>query len=150
MAGPDVDSTHHDRPSGVARSFQVSEYPVSAPAAESRNVLSHDPKGSDFLDEPEHFRPEAGAGPLDAGALAGRADVLAGEAAADDIGIEPVLSESLRGEGLHVLVEPHVGPVLAEHAAGVAVLLAEGHGLMPARSRPREKPPMPENRSRTR
>jgi hypothetical protein len=54
-----MESTHHDRPSGVAASFQVREHPVAASAAESRNILSDDPSGSGFLDDAVHLDPEA-------------------------------------------------------------------------------------------
>jgi hypothetical protein len=54
-----MESTHHDRPSGVAASFQVREHPIAASAAERRNVLSDDPSGSELVDDAVHLGPEA-------------------------------------------------------------------------------------------
>lgn len=124
-----MDSTHHERPSGVACSFQVGEDDVSPATAESRDILSDDPTRSDFLDEPEHLFPESGTLAFDPGTLAGRRDVLAGEAAADDIGMDPFFDQSSLGEGPHVLEERDGRPVLAEDASGMGLGLAKSDRL---------------------
>lgn len=54
----EVVSTHHERPSGVARSLQIRKDRVSAESSKARYVLSHDPTGSEFVDDAEHFGPE--------------------------------------------------------------------------------------------
>lgn len=80
-----MDSPHHERPAGVAERFQVREHPVSSESSEPRDVLSEDPIGSQFGHDPSHFVPQAGTLSVEAGALAGNADVLAREASGDEI-----------------------------------------------------------------
>lgn len=54
----EVVSTHHERPSGVARLLQISDDAVGPESSESRHVLSDDPMGSHFSHQPEELRPE--------------------------------------------------------------------------------------------
>jgi hypothetical protein len=77
----DVASTHQQRPAGVAFAFQVAEHPVSASSSQSRHVLSQHPSGSQHpmtRSISDHSPLRAA---VDARALAGDGDVLAGEAA---------------------------------------------------------------------
>ena len=55
--------------------------------------------------------PETGLRSGDAGASASNADVLAGEAAADDVHGNSICSQSVGGEGSNIIVAYHVGPV---------------------------------------
>lgn len=89
-------STHHGRPAGVACSFQVREDLVSGDIFEVRNVLNEDPTGSEFSDDSCVFVPET-APPVESALLApgSDAEVLAGEAAADEIDwLEVVLADA--------------------------------------------------------
>jgi hypothetical protein len=136
-----MESTHHERPSGVACSFQVAEDPIRAATAESRDILSDDPTWLDFADNSRILRPQPGPSPFDARALAGARDILAGEAAADEVdGSDAVLLEPLRREGPDVVVEPGFRPVLAEDSPGIPILFAEGDGVHADRFEAKGKP----------
>jgi hypothetical protein len=80
----EVVSTHHERPSGVARLLQIREDRVSAESAEARYVLSDDPTGSEFSDDAEHFGPEPPRVRV-AAPRAGNGDGLAGESTDDGV-----------------------------------------------------------------
>jgi hypothetical protein len=54
------------------------------------------------------------------------ADVLAGEAAADEIDGNSVSSKSIGCEGADVVIDRHSWPVLRQHGAAEPVDLAEG------------------------
>jgi hypothetical protein len=124
-----MESTHHERPCGVAECFQVGQYPIRAATSESRDVLSDNPMRLDLADEPRELGPETGPAALDPGALAGATDVLAGEAAADEVDRQkPVGPQPLRRERADVLIEPCFGPVLAEDPSCITVSFAESHG----------------------
>jgi hypothetical protein len=117
---PDVSSTHHERPCGVARRFQVAEHGICAATAQSRHVLDEHPAWPKLADDPGEFAPESAAVPaLDPGAAAGGGDVLAGEAAGDEV-------DALEGGGAG---EPHIpasgdgGPVSGEDVLTVGLRL---------------------------
>ena len=64
---------------------QVSKNSVKPPSKQSCDVLHDDVAGSKFANDSGVILPEAAAFALNSDAVAGAADVLAGEAAADDI-----------------------------------------------------------------
>ena len=83
-------STHHERPAGVPESFQLSEYPVSASSSQRRDVLKQQPRHglpavAQLLQDSHDLEEEAAAGSVESDAFAGDADVLAGEAAGEQI-----------------------------------------------------------------
>jgi hypothetical protein len=80
-----MDSTHHERPAGVPEFFQVTEDDIGSPSAESRDVLSDDPTGSGFSNNPKHLFPESTSFSFDPGTLPGARYVLAREAPHDRI-----------------------------------------------------------------
>jgi hypothetical protein len=86
----DRPSTHHGRASGVARSFQVREHPVSAASSESSDILNENPTGSEFPDEPGELSPETRSLSLDTGASSRDGDVLTREAAGNDVDVGDV------------------------------------------------------------
>ena len=109
----DICSTDHERFNGVACCFQVIVHPVIASSSKSRYVFSDDPSWSALSDDAGVLGPQSAALAVDAGSPAGQADVLAGEAAADDVdGLHGVASN--RSD---VLVQRRVRPVLAEDGA---------------------------------
>jgi hypothetical protein len=62
------------------------------------------------------------------GAASGGADVLAGEAAADDVGsVVSKYIEQFSRKCFHVVEAEHAGPVLPEDAARLRVEFTEGH-----------------------
>jgi len=125
----DMDSTHHGRLAGVAERFQVREDPVSAASSQSRDVLNDDEKGSQLADETGVFPPEPGALAIDAGALAGVADVLAREPAADDVNGNSICRESIGRERADIVITGDIRPVLREHTTAERIDFAERYGL---------------------
>ena len=127
-----VGSAHHERPAGVAQCFQPGADPVRAADAQSRAVLSHHPSGSQLGDEALHLVPKAAACAVESAALPGRADILAREATADEVGgVDAVSPQALGGEPAHIVVERETGPMPGEDAAAPGVALAEGDGAHP-------------------
>ena len=121
-----MDSTHHDRPAGVAERFQIIEHPVAASASERRAVLSNNPTRSDLVDEPGHLEPEAASFSGKPSATTGGADVLARKSAGDDVGPNnSICCELPGGEGADVGIAEHVRPASGEHGAGIGLAFAE-------------------------
>lgn len=101
-------------------------YPSSArsPSNKRWNVLHDDEAGSQFANDALELAPEPGSGPGEPGPFAGDADVLAGEAAADEI-------DGGKGSSACVPDISHrpvnAGPVLAQHPARARVHLDLPH-----------------------
>jgi hypothetical protein len=123
-----VPSTHHERPRGVVCRFQVIEYPVSSESSETRNILSDDPIWSEFSNEPSEFVPETTSFAVETGAAARLRNVLAGEAAGDEIDGNSIGSKALRGERSDVIEDRNLGPVMGKDAPAEIVGLAERDG----------------------
>ncbi len=85
MRGTDVTSTHHERPAGVAERFQVTEDGICAATAQSRHVFDEHPPWAEFTEDPGKLAPESAPLPAEPDAFARCGDVLAGEAAGDEI-----------------------------------------------------------------
>lgn len=107
QAEPDVGQRIHDDSEIV--SFRGSKEPW--------NVLDEEPRRPKFLRDAGELEEEAAAFPRKSGPLAGDAEVLAGEAAADEINTKSSLNgswwlcaRSVR-KGSHVSPSGHVGPV---------------------------------------
>ena len=114
---PDVSSTHHERPAGVARRFQITEDDICAATAQSRHVLDEHPAWLEFADEAGELAPEAAALAGDAFAFPRARDVLTGEAAGDAV-------DGLEGGGVaeaDVAASVDMGPVPFEDVATVGV-----------------------------
>ena len=127
VRSPGMDSTDHERPRGVARSFQIKENPVSAESAEARDVFSHDPIRSGKLNNSEHLRPEPALVRL-AVAPARDRDRLAGETAGNDVDAPERLD--LRAiEMMNVLEHRNARPVLREYPPAIRILFAECGGF---------------------
>ena len=97
--------------------------------AKGWDVFDDDPARRDFLNDAEVFEPEAGSIAAEAGATSGDADILAGEAAADEVGNNSVCCQSGCGEGANVMVAGHSRPMLRQHAAAKRFDFAERNGL---------------------
>jgi hypothetical protein len=119
-----VDSTHHDRPCGVACLCQVSEHPVCAESSKPRNILKDAPSRSCLNDNSERFGPEAGSSARKARSLSGGGHVLTGKAGSDE-------SDSSKSSKLSCIERPHViedrniRPVLAQYRLRILLDLAE-------------------------
>lgn len=125
VGGAGMDSTHHERPAGVPRFLQPSKDVVSAAGPESRHIFKEAKTGSGSSDDAEHFEPEARPFPVDAGSLAGGADILAGESPANNIG--SCVFTSIYS--FHVPQVRHAGPVLGEDPALIDRRFREGDRL---------------------
>jgi hypothetical protein len=114
-----VSSTHHERPAGVARRLQVAEDGICTATAQSRHVLDEHPAWTEFADDAGELPPEAAAESGDPDAPAGGGDVLAGEAASDEI---DALERGAPGEA-DVTASNNVGPVPGEDVLTVRLPL---------------------------
>jgi hypothetical protein len=114
---------------------QVSENSLNSPSKQSCDVLHDDDTGSYIANDSGELGPQAGAFAFDASSLAGVANVLTREPAADDIDSDSIGSQSISGNCSDVVIARDCRPVFREHGARVGVDLAEGDSL---HSRPLE------------
>ena len=99
------------------------------------DVLHDDVLGSYSAKQSDDFGPKARSRAFaHAGLLSCRAEVLAREAAADDINVNSVSAKSVGCECSDIVILPHVGPMLRQHLAAKRVYLAERNRLKPARA----------------
>jgi hypothetical protein len=120
VGGADMASTHHERPAGVSRRFQVTEHPVRAVSSEPKDVLNEYPTGSQLAHDPVHFSPQpAAVACFDALLLPRDRHVLAGESSGDEIDGAEVGG----GGEAHVTPSVDVGPVPLEDVDAVGVTL---------------------------
>jgi hypothetical protein len=63
--------------------------------------------------------------------FAGNTNVLAGEAATDDIGNNSVCPKTVSGKGSHIVIAGDVGPVLFEDGSAIGLDFTEGDGSHP-------------------
>jgi hypothetical protein len=113
-------STHHERPAGVARRFQVTEHPVRAVSSEPRDVLNEYPTGSQLAHDPVHFSPQPTAvACFDAPLLPRDRHVLAWEPSRDEI----AGAEVGGGGEAHVPPSVDVWPVPLKDVDAVGVAL---------------------------
>jgi hypothetical protein len=89
------------------------------PGEEGRDVLHDDVAGSKLANDPGELGPKTRTGAVDPGSSAGAAEVLAGEAAADEVNRGEVAGADLS----HVLESLGVGEVPGEDGPAVGVLL---------------------------
>ena len=114
MVGPDVSSTDHKRPAGVADGLQSIDDPVCASSSEISAILKSEPTRPAFVDKSDSLEVEAASLAVDAFAFGVRAaDVLAGRRADDDVGkSDTVPNKSVCGKGCDVVINRHSGVVL--------------------------------------
>ena len=122
-------SPHHERPATVTECFQRSEDRVRAAASESRHILSHHPTRAAFINEPQHLPPEAASSARDACSGPSRADILAWETTAQQIGLaDPIGPKPGDGKGANVRVAGHTRPMPAQDPAREAIGFAKCDG----------------------
>jgi hypothetical protein len=80
----DAASRKYKRLHFVACGFQVSAHVIECHCDEASNVLTTDPSGPDFLNNPKHLRPEV-AVVCRAALLSGDGEGLAGETASEEV-----------------------------------------------------------------
>jgi hypothetical protein len=105
-----MSSTHHERPAGVVRRLQVAEDDICAATAQSRYVLDEHPAWPELADDAGELAPEAAPPAGDPDALSRCGDVLAGEAATDEV---DGLKSPCPGEA-DIAASNNVGPVPRE------------------------------------
>nr|WP_236626853.1 hypothetical protein [Sphingomonas sp. MM-1] len=127
MVGPDVSSTNHERPAGVADCLQSREHGVRAPSSEISAVLKSEPTRAALSDEADGFEVEARPFAFDTFSLGvGATDVLAGRASDDDgWKVSEIVEKSACAEGSNVIIDLHAGVVFGierspprDHLAG--------------------------------
>jgi hypothetical protein len=120
VEGADGASWNNDRPDGVALCFQVSSTTVEFHRDDARHVLANDPSGPDSFNNGNHCRPEE-AVISRACPLPGKTERLAGKSSREKR--SPCVA--FAGEGAHVVMDWHVGPVFPQDPLGVGFALAE-------------------------
>jgi hypothetical protein len=104
---------------------QVAENSVKPPKSEGCDVLHDDVARSNLANEASVLAPQARPLSVNAGSGAGDTDVLAGEAAADDI---DAIGEPFALEAPDVGKARDVRPVLSQDGSAIGLDLAEGDG----------------------
>lgn len=136
MVGPGMDSTHHERPAGVACRFQVKENLVSPENSEAMDVLNDDPSGSDSSNNPGVLSPESAASAREPFRFRtrGMTDVLAGEPSANKVCCWGCQRADIR-------VARDSWPVLCEDGSAVGVDFAELDGSHSRSLKPKAEAP---------
>jgi hypothetical protein len=111
---------------------KVSENVDESSSAKSPHVFHEDVARSKLANETRKLSPQSRLLTFQTGTLAGERDVGAGEASADDVGLDSIGSKPGSVKFSDIVVDRHVGPVLAQDAPAELVDLAEGHRLEPA------------------
>jgi hypothetical protein len=106
VISPDVSSTNHEWPAGVADCRQCIDDPVCASSSEISAILKSEPTRSAFVDEADGFEVEARPFTVDAFAFGvGAADVLARRRSDNDVGkSNAVPNKSLCGKGGDIVI----------------------------------------------
>jgi hypothetical protein len=108
-----VQSTHHDRPSGVADFFQASEHPVCASSTELIAVLKCAPTRSDFFDETKGLEVVAAVLAADAFRPVVRLrDVGAGRASEQEVESSVRIDQVRSVQRSHITIEGNAGEPL--------------------------------------
>ena len=109
---------------------EAPEHRFQSARSKGTDVFGDDVARAEFADEPVELKPETRARPFEARAFTGEADVLAGEAAANDVDwSNAVLFKSCCIECPHVVIDWNVAPVFAKNRLGVGFSLAKSGGF---------------------
>lgn len=142
VIGPDVASTYHERPAGVAECFQRSEHGVSSPSSEISAVLKSKPTRAALSDDADGFEEEARPFTFDASPFGvGAADVLARGGANDDgRKSSEIMQKSLCRESADIIVDMYPRIILRVEGAAPLDGFAGGDGAKACAVHP-ERPP---------
>jgi hypothetical protein len=110
---------------------QVSEYGVESSSKQSCDVFDDHILRSNLANESCEVTPKTGPRACNSSTLAGGADVLTGESAADKIDANFGKSKQVCVEFSDIGEAGDGRPVLSEHGAAVGFNLAEGNGSHP-------------------
>jgi hypothetical protein len=111
---------------------ELAEHLLQSARAKDRTILNEDKPWPKIGDEAEHLTPKATFGSVRSSHSPGEADVLAGEAANDDINGNSVCAQSFSGETQDIFIVGCLRPMLSQHAPAERVDLAERDSLEPA------------------
>lgn len=128
MRRADVGSAEREPERIVPSRGKTTEYDVESPVDERRDVLDEDERRGEFPDESVVLVPKAASSTSEASLAADDADVLAGEAAAQDVGSLDVLTTHLSD----VAVLHGTRPVPLEYGTGARVNLTLPDGVAEA------------------
>lgn len=116
VRGPDVSGLDEATLDPVTEPSEVTDNAVHPSRKERRNVLDDDEARAEFFDDARVLAPEAGAVAVDPGALAGVADVLARETAAEDVDGRERAAGRNPGHRSYIDMPHRLRPVAREHA----------------------------------
>jgi hypothetical protein len=113
---------------------QVSENVSKPSTKQSCDVFHEDVSRSNFANNSGVLSPQPAALAGKSSALSRKANVLAGEAAADNVNGNSVCCQSFGGEASHVVINRHLRPMLSQNAAAKGFDFAERYGFESARA----------------
>lgn len=85
MRRADIGSSQHCPAAVIPERGQITEHSSESPSNEGWAVLHERETGSNFANDPGHFRPQSAALAVDTDALSGNTDVLAGKSARNHV-----------------------------------------------------------------
>lgn len=113
---------------------ELAEHGFQSTRAKDRTVLKDDSPWPKIGDEADNLTPKPTLRPLRSSHSAGEADVLAGEAPADDVNGNSICAQSVGGKVSNVMVAGNLRPVAGKDRAGVRFNLAERDRLESTRA----------------
>lgn len=125
MRGADVRRRKRVGTGSVPQQVQVSPHVGQPTPGTAGDVLDDDEARRDLLDDPAELVPESASLTGKTGALARRADVLAGEPSAE----ETDLFDFLPVDSSNILIPLRARPVLSQHLAAEGIALDLPHDL---------------------
>ena len=132
MFGADGGSRYAVPFNTIPEPIEAPEHGIPSARSKLIDVFGDDRGRLCFFDKPEHFKPKSRSLAGKSGVSTIDTDVLAGEAAADDIGNNSVCAKARGVEGFDVIANRYSRPMLRQHAAAVWVDLAECDSLKSA------------------
>jgi hypothetical protein len=113
---------------------KISQNVSSSGTKDAWHVFSNDEAGSNLANKSPELLPETSSLTRDTSALSSEADVLAGEAAADDINGNSISGKSVGCEFSDIVVDRHLRPVFAQHRAAIRLDFAKSRCFKAASS----------------
>ena len=104
---------------------ELAEHLLQSARSKDRTIFNDDKPWPKIGDEAQHLVPKAAFLACNSGHSADKANVLAWEAACDDINGNSIGSKSFTGEGANIVITGDFWPVLGEDAAGEVFDFAE-------------------------
>ena len=138
MGSPDVGRSKHVPFRIEPERGQIPENAIEPSNSERCDVFHEDETGSKDANDPSELGPEPGLFSVDTDTLSSVGDVLAGKAAADDVGSLGSLINLP-----HVVEAANAWPVFREHCPRIRIALGLPDDLVPERFKREVEPPNP-------